>query len=448
VHTWLGVIAAVLVLNALFLALLMVAALTPAEALMDRAKGAFDTGSLSLKDYRPFDTRIGWHQYNDCLILQMVTNEDDVLRKSIGPLVYYQNDFREFCKTFSALLNNEVSPQELYSFRYTRYWHGHNAVTALMLYGFDFARVRQIFRGAAYLSLVGLAIVALWSAPHLRVLGLGIALFGALFWGLPYFAQSPSHGPGDTAVIIGFMLLLILARRGLAIGVYMAACGSFAAILVYLEFLTGLLPTAAAFLLPLGFYAAAHSESSRDDTGHRWHFAVAGILAFALGMVLTVAIKQMLAIAVFGWQAVEAFTNNLDYYVQKPATGLQNRLLVSVYTTLAIVYRWGTMLTYGNVAGAVIMFSGSVLAWIGAAIFALRARSSFFSSPFTVCAAGASLVFLWILILPTHTFNHSYMVRIMIAPLALGWVALWLQVTAQIGYGQRQASATAKRGPE
>jgi len=425
---WFRTAAIVVGLNAFFLAIMLLASTVPAETMRERALQAFETGSLSTQDRRRFDSRIGWHQYNDCLILQMISNDDEALPRSLGPLVYYPEDFRGFCAAFRALLEQELTTDELYSFRYTRYWHGHNAVTAALLVGLDFETVRHVLRAAAYLSLLVLFVVALRSGPQLRAMGLIMALFGAAFWGLPYFAQSPSHGPGDTAVVLGFVVLLALARRGLSISSYQALCASFGATLVFMEFLTGLLPTAAAMLLPLGYLAARSAEPPAGGVAAQWRFALAGLFAFGLGVVLTALLKQLFAVAAFGPEVVEAFTNNLNFYVQDLDRGPDNRLLMGFYTAISVILKWGTILAYGSGTGARMLFGSAMVAWGAAFLIALRLWSKRSAHLFAVCAAGAAIILIWILIIPTHTFHHPYMVRMMIAPIALGWIALALQI--------------------
>lgn len=430
---WWRTVALVLALNLGFCAFTLLGAAIPAEHLRERVVEAFESGSLTQRDRIAFDRRIGWHQYNDCLIVQMVSNEGDALLKAVGPLAYYRDDFHNMCSMVSELVNREVEPEQLESFRYTRYWHGHNALTAVTLYAFDFSTVRTLFRAAAYLSVLGLVIAALRSDGHLRLLGLAMATFGGLFWGLPYYAQSPSHGPGDTAVVLGFVVLLVLARRGFSVRQYMLLCSAFGAALAYMEFLTGLLPTAAAFLLPLGYFAAGSLGAPQATLGYRWRFAIVGLAGFGLGVILTVLVKQLLAAFVIGWQVVDAFTNNLDYYLQTPDTELNNRLLVSAYTVVAIIRRWGATLAYGSSWGALFLFVSSAVAWTTALVLAVRSRHAASVSAVAACAAGASLIMVWIFVLPTHTFYHHYMVRIMIAPLALGWVALLVQWRAGRG---------------
>jgi len=259
-------------------------------------------------------------------------------------------------------------------------------------------------------------------------MGLIMALFGAAFWGLPYFAQSPSHGPGDTAVVLGFVILLAFAQRGLSTSSYQALCAGFGATLVFMEFLTGLLPTAAAILLPFGYLAARSAEWSPGEVAARWRFALAGLVAFGVGVVLTVLLKQLFSIALFGAEVIQAFTNNLNYYVQDLERGPENRLLMGLYTLKTIVLKWGSLLAYRSGPGALVLFGSAIAAWGAAFLIAIRLSSERSAHFLAVCVAGAAIIMVWILVLPTHTFHHAHMVRMMIAPIALGWIALALQI--------------------
>lgn len=407
---------------------MVLTAAVPQEHLRERALQAFESGALSSEDYLRFDWRIGWHQYNDCLILQMISNEDGVLSQSLGPPVYYPEDFNGFCRAFRALLEQELTTEELNSFRYTRYWHGHNAVTTLLLYGLDFGTVRIVLRAMAYLSLLVLALVALRGSPQLRAMGLTMAFFGAVFWGLPYFAQSPSHGTGDAVVVVGFIVLLAAAQRGLSLPAYEMLCAGFGATLVFMEFLTGLLPTAASLLLPFGYLAARPATAASDYQGARWRFALAGIVAFGVGVLITALLKQALAVAVFGPEVLDEFTNNLSYYAQNVDSGPSNRILAGLYAGMASIYRFGPILTYGSLTATAILFGTSLAAWIAALVLARRSSIRGTIHSWLACFAGASVILVWIIALPVHTFGHPYMVRMMIAPIALGWIALALQV--------------------
>jgi hypothetical protein len=426
VRSWLWTSALVTAMNACFFLMLLLAATLPVHVLQERVIEAFQDNALSLRDRLPFDTGAGWHQYNDCLILQMVSNPDRPLHKAIGPLVYHRPDFADFCSTVSDLLVNRVSAADLQEFRYTRYWHGHNALTGGMLYLWSVSELRRILTAGAYLSLVALAAVAWRQRSHARVLGLAFAVHGTLFWGLPYFAQSPSHGPGDIVVVSGFVVLLWACGRGVSRHSYQLLCAAFGAVLTYMEFLTGLLPTAAAFLVPVGYFAAVQAPGT--GSCGPWRFALAGGAAFVLGVLLTVLIKQALALALLGPETIGAFTNNLVGYAQAPGVATQSRLVVAVETIVGSIRRWGRILTYGNQIAALLLFTTGAMMWGAALALACWTRSRDAWNALAVCVTGAAVILVWVVALPSHTVAHEYMVRIMIAPLALGWTAVIVQV--------------------
>jgi hypothetical protein len=423
-----GTLLIVLVLNALFLAFALAAATLPAEKLRGRTLEAFEAGSVSTADYLPRDRRIGWHQYNDCLILQMISNPDAVVHKALGPLLYHQDDYLSCCLTTQKVLSSAEIPGDLESYRYTRFWHGNNALTAVLLYVLDLGTIRQLFSVLVYLSLAALAMSVLSSTGPLRLLGLSVVVFSALFWSLPYFSQSPSHGPGDAAVLAGLASLFFLSRRGIGTRTFIWLCTGFGAVLVFLEFFTGLLPTAGAILLPLGYFAAGRGGHAAASIRERWFFAISGLVGFGVGAFLTILIKQGLAFMAFGPEIIDAFVGNLNYYRQGgPGQHLGNALLSGAYVAAAMIGKSGKLLTYWNTPAALILFSVSALAWIAAGVLAIRNRSKEAWSALAVTAAGALVVYAWILLVPTHSYGHPFMVRMMVAPLALGWFALALQ---------------------
>jgi hypothetical protein len=417
----------VLVLNGVFLGLLLVAASVPADRLAERAMASFESGALSTTDWLPFNSDIGWHQYNDCVILQMISNDGSRFAKAIGPILYYPPEFRRFCGAFHQMLLDENYRTVLESFQYTRYWHGHNAVAAIILSFADFSALRVMLKAAMYISVLGLAVLAWLSPGSLRFFGIGMGGFLGLFWGLPYYAQSPSHGPGDMAVVLGFVGLVTLLRRGCLADTYLLACGAFGAVAVYMEFLTGLLPTAVAFLAPLSFVGAERAGIGSGRRVDRWLFVALALAAFSFGAVLTVIMKQALATMIFGWPVIDAFSSSLQNYATNPDFGVENRLVGALYALATMVGRWGTILSYGSLVGAVALFVGSLSAWIAAGVLAIRSRSTSDLDRFFALALGAMLVFVWILLLPTHASGHPHMVRILVAPIACGWIALALQ---------------------
>jgi hypothetical protein len=106
----------------------------------------------------------------------------------------------------------------------------------------------------AYGSIGALALAGLFAAGRLRIVGLSLAISGASFWALQFFAHSLGHGPADTIFVLGFALLFLRFGSGHRVNGYAGSCAAFGAVITYMEFFTGQLPTAAALLLPFGYF--------------------------------------------------------------------------------------------------------------------------------------------------------------------------------------------------
>ena len=415
--------------NAIFLLLAVLAASMPHEPLRLRILQGFESGSLPLDTDQDFET---WMFGNECLILQMLLNQDDSrLRQAIGPRIYYRADDQRQCRIVRDLALHGRAVEAVNSFRYTRYWHGHNAAAAALLSLMDFATIRVVLTTLAYGSLALLAVAGWFARGRRRTLAITMAVIGGTFWALQDFAHSLGNGPADTVLILGFAFLVLrFGRRNTHEG-FATFCAAFGAIVAYMEFFTGQLPIAAAFLLPFGFVLAADS-GAQPAPAQPWHLGLAGVLAFGLGAGVTIALKQLLAYLVFGAPALVSFAANLQTYTQNleyiGVQGSDNHLVSAVYALGGMIWKWGKVLSYGSDLASRFLFLGSALAWSGAAILAWRLRSVAQSGTFLACAAGAAIVVAWVAVFPAHSFGHGwFMVRMMLAPIALGWAALLIE---------------------
>src|SRR5206468_3545017 len=131
----------------------------------------------------------------------------------------------------------------------------------------------------------------------------------------PYFGQSLSQAPGDAFVMLGRAGLLFWRERLSRLATLVPFCAAYGAGVVYLEFTTGQLPTAAGLLLPMAYLLARLRPEPENEPMRAWRFALAGLLAFSLGVALTVAIKQILAVAIVGPDALRTFLQYLRRYV-------------------------------------------------------------------------------------------------------------------------------------
>jgi len=440
---WKPITLALLLANTIFLLLSMLAASLPREPLRLRILEAFESGNLPLETDTHFES---WMFGNECLILQMLLNHDDVrLRQALGPKIYYRADDTRQCYIVRDLARYGRAREAPDFFHYTRYWHGHNAAAAALLSLTTVDTMRPVLNAVAYGSLILLAVAGWFAKRRLRVLTIATAVTGVAFWALQDFAHSLGNGPADSMLMLGFVFLVLRFGISGSRAGYMTCCAIFGAVVAYMEFFTGQLPIAAALLLPFGYFLSAESDT-RMAPSHPWHLGLASVLAFGLGAAVTVLVKQLLAYLVFGEPALDSFAANLHAYTQNldqiGISSSDNHLRSAAYALGGMIWKWGKILTYGSDLGARLLFLATVLAWTGAMFLAWRRRFTVRSAGFLPCVAGAAIVVSWVAVFPTHSFGHGwFMVRMMVAPIALGWAAL----AVEAGYG---ATTSAVRGSE
>jgi hypothetical protein len=452
----------VVLANAAFLMLGVWAATLPREPLAQRVREAFASADLIENDWPGLESRRGSDQYNDCSILQMITNhDDDILANAVGPLIYNKNRGEtNKCATLHRIVNEGPDAAPYLVFRYTRYWHGYDPVTAALLRVFDVGNAREALRIALYGSLVLLVGAAGTRHRGLLAVAAGIAITGALFWAVPYFGPNFSHAPGDILVILGIAALLHWRERLSRFATLVPFCAVYGAGVVYLEFLTGQLPTAMGLLFPTAYLIARSRPSPDDQPRQVWHFAVAALMAFVLGALLTVGIKLILAAGIVGPEELKTFLVYLRRYINpSPGASLSHfrqtwssphdSIVWSSLRAIYVVVGEGYVLTYGSRSAAVLLYVAGALAWLSAAYLAFRRATRSASSDLLAMAAGVAIVVAWTLSFQTHTTIHKFwMVRMMLVPLSMGWGALaWQLIATPAGDQASAARATAMEVP-
>jgi hypothetical protein len=443
----------VVLTNAVFLMLGFWAATLAREPLAERVREAFASGDLMENDWPMMEGGRGSDQYNDCSILQMITNhDDDILANAVGPLIYNKNRGEtDKCATLHRIVNEGPDAAPYLVFRYTRYWLGYDPVAAALLLVFDVGKAREALRIALYGSLVLLVGAAGTRHRGLFAVAAGIAITGALFWAVPYFGPNFSHAPGDILVILGIAALLHWRERLSRLGALVPFCAVYGAGVVYFEFLTGQLPTAMGLLFPTAYLIARSRPSPDDQPRQAWHFAVAALMAFVLGALLTVGIKQILAAAIVGPGELKTFLVYLRRYVNPSPEASMNHfrqtwaspddsIAWSSLRAIYVVVGEGYVLTYGSKSAAVVLYAAGAIAWLSAAYVAFRRAAWSASSDLLAMAAGVAIVVAWTLAFQTHTTIHKFwMVRMMLVPLSMGWGALAWQLVATPSGGQGRA---------
>jgi hypothetical protein len=179
---WRRAFVLVLLLNAAFPILLLLSSLMPSEVIGDRIQQAFLTGELIAIDYLQYDIDRGFHQYNDCNILQMMTNGDSSpVAHALGPWLYMaDSSATEACRSLRELVVDGRDPEAFISSRYTRYWHGYIPILAVLLMFVEISTLREILRLAVYTTLLLLLFSTIREKRFLSLTG-PVFVSGAFF---------------------------------------------------------------------------------------------------------------------------------------------------------------------------------------------------------------------------------------------------------------------------
>jgi hypothetical protein len=411
----------VILANVLFLALRYAAPGDP-DVVAHRVRTAFATGDLGLPDYRPLDTRRGWHQYNDCNVLQMLSNRDSSrTKRALGPIIYRTDqEFRHACPALYALVVQRADPDTLPSFRYARYWHGYNVTAGLALRIMELRDLRRALSIAVWLAITLLALATYRRGPHTQRTGLAIALAAAVVWAVPYFAPGLTHGPGDAIVLLALAGIAVRPRMAGELRAIVPYAAGFGAVVVFFEMLTGQLPIAAVWLMAMTL--AASRDEERPGEVRPPVAASAAVIAFVLGAAATVVVKQILGFILATPDAGTLFMIQLRDYTSVPRSEGRWPGIVVPYVELV---RKSSMLTYGNRLAGRALIAAMTLTWLVALARAWRWRHAPDRQDVLVLFAAALIPGAWVLLLPRHTYLHApFMVRMLVAPISLAPLAL------------------------
>jgi hypothetical protein len=287
--------------------------------------------------------------------------------------------------------------------------------------------VRQVFRAIAYASLIVLLAAGLIRREFLG-LAAAISLGGLAFWGLPYFGLGLSHALGDAVTMFGLAVLIVAMRRW-SFGTVLSFVAAYGSMVTYFDMLTGSLPTAAGLLVPTVYILSR--VSNRDDERPVAHLLRAGaaLAAFGAGVAITTGIKMGLVIALVRPSELDVFFSNLTFY----ATPLQGESgIPGIVRAGGRLARKGIVMTYGSPVLLLALGLTTAAAWAGATWLALRRRSGTAWVDLGAFVAGALAIPVWVTLFQTHTFNHAtFMARILLVPMVLGWAAFVWQIDSK-----------------
>lgn len=365
---------AVLLLNALFLFLALYSASIPSERVASAARHAFETGALTDDDYLIGDRKRGFHQNNDCAIIQLIVNDVSLFDDALAPLIRSDRAWSAMCAALRGIVFDGRTDFEA-SFGYTRYWHGYVPIATFLLSVFDLDVARTVLKFLVYLSLLMLGVSALRAPTEVRIFAWSVAVAAALFWAVPYFGQSLAHAPGDAFLMLGLAGFLFFSDRMSVRRALLPYSAVYGAGVAYLEFWTGQLPTAAGFLFAAAYLVAVARRADGERLIDAWVAAGASVLAFLAGAGFTVASKQALAIMFTDAPVLALFMEQLSYYSGAALSDGSRANSWGRLSGFLRLLRSSSTLTCWSGAGALCLGIGVMGAWCGAGLLAWYRRS-------------------------------------------------------------------------
>ena len=364
---------------------------------------------------------------NDCVVLQMLLNPaSSRLKRALAPAVYYREGWRHPCDVLRDMVEQGLKPETVTSGTivgggYARYWHGYNVVTALALRVMEMQHFRRLLLACVGLALGLLALATAHGGVCTRRTGLIIVVTAATLWAVPRFAPEFTFGPGDAFLIAALAVIPAWPRITVSLETLVLFGATYGATVVFFEMLTGQLPIAFAWL---GALTLAAARDEHQPAGMSAAVSVGAALgAFCLSAVLTVLIKQCLALTLAEPQAAAAFLGHLQLYSSLPTAEGSSASLMAPFVRML---RETHVLTAGYAAAGYGLMAATAIGWMAAAGMAWQQRRNVNGQDRAILLALSLVPVGWVLLLPTHTLLHAwFMVRIMIIPIALVPVALW-----------------------
>lgn len=396
---------------------------------------AFKAGDLTEADILDTDTRIGAHQFNDCLILdQAITRSGTRAQMTVTPPNDLSDRTTAVCQELKrSVLEGKHGPLNFYQ----NYIHGHTVLARALLEVLPVRAIRTLYQLIiASLLLAGVALAmrqALRGGATVNVIfWLCFFLAFARFFGFEHFSQSLGHGPAD-AVLLGYALWLETTSFGAQSRPvdFVVPVAAFGALTAIFEFLTGGIPLGIALTI-----AGVAMAERRDD---RLKSSIASAcVAFITAIATMVLIKIVLTQIVFAQGAVTSIGGQLFERLAGSAQ-FEDIPPPTVANTLIRVSRGlGEMM--GGQPGFVVMILLLTIAFGAAGLVRLR-RSDLRERAMLVAASNLVLV-LWVAVFNHHFYVHAwFMTRIFAWTIATGFALFAMAVAV------RQPVAAADQAP-
>lgn len=382
----------------------------PSAAMVDHVRAAYRQGDLDSDDYKRGDTRLGEHQFNDCLIVAMAIDHRAPKRDlRISPTHAFPRMNDGMCRNLRSVAKDGFGARPIVF--YHNYIHGHVTLTRFLLTSLRLDQIRALYK-AIGIALVGLGlIVGLWQLAKGRVQGAFWALMFFVFgrwFGLETFGQSLGHGPSDI-VLLGYAVGLAFAsaRGGVGTRTLVVSAAAYGGATIIFELLTGGIPLGLALLV--GGLPFACSDGVRIGRS-----VILSVFAYCSAIVTCCVIKMILVAHVFGWAAVMHIGNQgAQRIAGAPATETAIPLGVTVWVSSI----WGQMtgLASGMAPLTLLVLETSVIAGIWG-IATIRSRAGGTIGVHVACLALSNApIVIWMAVFAQHTIVHAWFMDRMFA---------------------------------
>ncbi|CAA9515911.1 MAG: hypothetical protein AVDCRST_MAG91-1881 [uncultured Sphingomonadaceae bacterium] len=392
---------------------------------------AFEAGALQDEDYLAGNTAIGWHQYNDCLILwQALDQRAPADQLAVSPLISPHPETGTRCRALRGFAAGEAPPVPEF---YHRYIHGHTMVARYLLPVLTVEQIRFLYQSVVTLLIVsgiGIALIALVRRRHPieSLFFLVLFLAFARWFGVEQFGQSLGHGPSD---IVHLSYLLFLAAAAVMGGMSRRAAvltaGLLGALVITFEFLTGGLPLGIAAVIGALPFAVRRNDAEDPEP-----YVLAALFAFCAAALTCLLVKMALALYVFG--PAPLVDSAMQLQMRAGIGSNQGELAGVDLVTIAKKLVKGLQgMASGMILMAGLMVAAAIAAGVWGARFLLRSAGPIMRRQVIAVLLSNAALALLLGVLWQHTVVHAwFMERTLVWTIGTGFalfaLAAWKQL--------------------
>jgi hypothetical protein len=370
-------------------------------------------------DWLPGNTDIGRHQYNDCLIIYMATNQqaasDELMTSPIKPM---PRNTETMCSALRVFVGGDKAAGQT-SVWYHQYIHGHTMLARFLLPNLSVEAMRNLFHTLQTLLVLAGILLAMLALVRGRrttesLFWLIIFLAFSRWFGLETYGQSLSHGPSD-AIILIYLLFLATAAScgGLSRWTSLIAAALFGSLTAIFEFLTGGIPLGLAIIV--GGLPFALRDS---DSAEQLDRVIEAAAAFCVAVVACLAFKLGLALSVFGIESFRESAAQLQVRMGIGSTEASPGLIESIKKLVKGINSLAAGMHV--LAGAILFIALGFGVW--SARLLIRTGASTVRARAIHLVASNGVIVALLLLLWQHTVVHAwFMERIFVWTIGTGF---------------------------